>query len=226
MTPLANFLHQKGVSIRAPVLLGHEGDVSGLASVTAAAWLGQIEAEVQTLSAIAPKRPLFIIGQSFGAILSLYAGAVSTTPIAGIVIAAPPLRLKSLFQEIFFGVLSAMPDAALNRLGSIAKEPRPNGYLSLPYDSYADHSIAALARLLQIRRKVRSLRDKISCPVLAMQDPDDHHLAPHSIGFTSAYVISEKIETEYFRGGRHELLLGPCYLEVYQRILRFLEERS
>ena len=223
MKDLAEFLHEKGHSTYVPLLSGHGESIEILRKTPAKVWLNDCESEFEKL--IKEDGEVCIIGQSFGALLSLYLAAKYKEQAKLLVLLSVPLKFKSNFKNFFFSIVSNLPDAILNLLGLVNKKQRSKDDFLLPRVSFHKHSIAAATRLVQIRKQVIKSLKNINCPILVLQDPEDHHISRDVYAIVKEGVSSTVVEYQEFENGQHELTLGSCYREVRERIFDFINKQ-
>lgn len=226
MEGLAKYLFERGYSCLVPQLSGHSGDEAQLKTVTTQCWLNDAMSAMEQALGLATSVPCFIVGQSLGALLSIYLGSRYAARLRAIVLLSTPFSFRSRCRELKLRVLSYLPERCLNFLGFVRKVSRPTNYLALPHETYPVHSLGASARLFKIRRLVAKSFGQITCPVLLIQDPNDHHLHPECNERMRAQMASTKVKKLLFPGGQHELLLGHHHLRIYQEIEAFLIEHG
>jgi esterase/lipase len=115
-----------------------------------------------------------------------------------------------------------LPDAVLDRLGTIPKEVRAPGALVLERSAYPVHSLAGIARLEKIRRDVLQRLSLVQAPTLLIQDPFEHHLAIDGLFSLADALENSDISLRIVPGGQHELLLGREYERVIRMVCEFL----
>lgn len=222
VTELAHFLNDRGFAAVVPRLSGHGDNVHALSGVRLGAWLEDVErafAQGQELGG-----PLFVVGMSFGGLLGLHLASRERCPISALVVASVPFRLRSATNEVMLRMLARFPDRVLDRCGTRKKQRRLRGYLAVEHNAYPEHSVGALARMVQLRSRVRSRLAEITCPVAIFQDPFDHHLAPASALLLQEGLRSAPSTVHQIPHGEHELFLGHYRREIFEQILRFFLE--
>lgn len=227
---LGESLHKNGYSVHAPLLSGHGKTVEQLKSVTSDDWIVDVKAALQSLLKEDRSQNIFIVGMSFGSLLSLVAAdkifnKENKNLLKGIVLLASPFSLSSSYKSFALKILSFLPDFILNMLGTVAKKGGREDKFSLERISTKRHSIAAGARLFQVRRKAREALCRVTAPALAIQDPRDHHLLPKALEKIKRFYGGKDLNAIYLEGAEHELTLGPKYKEVEKIILDFLEDK-
>ncbi len=223
MRPLAEVLHSHGFDVYVPLLAGHELDIEALRTVPAQAWLADAQQAFLTVMARKPSA-VYSAGLSFGSYLALYVATRSSAEIKGVVVLAPPIQIRSAVQDAGLNIVSYLPDFILNRLGIVEKKDRPATLFQHPRRAYAAHSIAALARSRWIFRNMEADLGRIACPVLLLQDPDEHHLPADCIRILQRKLTAADITQRWFPGAEHEMTMGPRAREVNEHIAEFLRK--
>lgn len=218
MEDLAHFLNDRGFEVFAPRLSGHGESIEQLRRTPTQAWLDDVEAALERMP---PDEPVLSVGLSFGALLALNAGIVSPKNVKGIVAMSPPMKFENSFRETLLSWLYLLPDIILNRLGVVKKKKRRDNIFLRQRKAFDKHSIGATARLVQIRLAVLAKLPSIECPILVLQDPEDHHLSKESPEIISNRATSSEVTTQWFLGGQHELTIGPKQAEVFAAIEDF-----
>lgn len=215
MELLAEDLLSEGFSVECPRLIGHGRRIEDLKVVPLKFWLRDAESALERRRS---NLPVVAIGCSFGSLLSLH---LCRWGLQAAVAMSTPLKLRSLRHEKTLQALSYAPDLLLNRLGVVPKLQRKRSTFARERVSLQEHSIAAGARLIQLRRKLLPQFSQISCPVLGVFDPGDHH-----IDFEATLSLIKQIprsSLKFFPGGQHELTIGPHEAEVRRVICHFLK---
>lgn len=222
MRVLAQSLHHKGFTCLVPCLSGHGGTIQQLKTTHASQWMEDAERALARARELKAKR-VFIVGLSFGGLLGLYAASHFPDSVDGLVVSSVPFRLKPLKREILLPPQSYLPERVLDLFGVKPKKVRPQGYLAIKTKRLEYHSVGAVSRLVSIRRKtVVKLKD-VSCPVMILHDPLDHHLVIDSSLRMQKALSNTDVTLSYFHKGHHELLLGHRYKEVNARVESFME---
>ncbi|MCB0323079.1 MAG: alpha/beta fold hydrolase [Bdellovibrionales bacterium] len=219
---VVELFNDKGFLTIVPRLSGHGVSLDELKRTRASAWL--VDAERALAQAKPQSQRVVTVGQSFGALLSLYIALTAPAQVRGAVLLSPPIRFRSKQRELLLATLSYLPDAILDRLGTVAKQARPDAQFRRPRDAFDRHSLGAAARLVQIRRNVMRRLSELRCPLLVLQDPQDHHLSPELPAVLRTFGRKVDIRHSWISGGLHELALGPRCQEVLEKINQFVDE--
>lgn len=217
---LADVLHKTGFEVLAPLLPGHGTSIDDLKRTPLSAWRNTALKSCKEL--LQDYEKVFLVGESLGALLAIDCACKLRDRIAGLVALSPPMKFRSTTNEHGSQLLSRMPDRFLNRLETKPKQARPANFFKYPHEAYQAHSFAAVARLVKLRRELLPQLNSLRMPLLILQDPDDHHLAPQSecLLFDRWGGTNKVVRT--FPGGTHELLLGHQCDQVFEVIKQFL----
>lgn len=230
MRVLAEFLHARNYSLIVPRLSGHGKDVSQLKQTHYSLWLSDVERallEAYKLLETSSSKNLYVIGLSLGSLLALYlATHFSVQQLKGVCAISTPYKLESPVKDCLLHAVSYMPDMFLQVLGVIKKSRRPQNYLAYHHNAFPEHSLTALGYLGKIRRMVSSKLRSLSCPILLLQDPFDHHLSLFSSQIIAQSVSSEVARIHFFPHGQHELPIGHSHAVSFEVICEFLEIAS
>lgn len=94
---LVDALHRTGVLVRAPLLAGHgASSPEALRGITCTDWLTDAEKAFSQLSASCEK--IILVGHSMGALLALNLAVRHESRVDSLVLAAPAIKLYSIFS--------------------------------------------------------------------------------------------------------------------------------
>jgi esterase/lipase len=194
MFPLGKLLFENGFDIFIPSLAGHEKTIDALRPIRASAWQTDIERSYEEIASRNPAQ-IFVVGLSFGALLALTLTATKKEHISGLVLLSTPYLLRSRKREIFLRIFSYFTDFLLDRLGIVAKSVRDPALFTGERKGYSSHSVGALARAKYLQRLLSTKLSLIECPVLLMQDPEDHHVRENSLPKLKEQLVRADIDT-------------------------------
>ena len=221
MQELAAALHSSGFDCFAPRLSGHDLSIEELANVSLDLWLKDAERMIETTKEY---RSVYVVGQSFGALLALHLLLKYPDSIKAGVLLSLPWKFRSGFQEIILTLLSYLPDSMLNKLGYRKKKHRDGVHFRRKRHAYSSHSIGAAARVFQLRARLARDIYKLKRPLLLLHDPLDHHLSLESVlAFRKSCPGDIAIDSKWMHGGYHELSLGPCFTTVLNLTREFFK---
>jgi carboxylesterase len=221
LEPLSEKLRKRGFRVVTPELPGHLGGIEELKQTHASTFLSFVE-EAFEREASRAREPIIVGGLSFGALLALYLCAFYPSQISSAVLMSLPLRFRSKLREAVLNMLSAAPEALLDKLPCVEKTRRPAGYLAIPHVCFSKHSIGAAARLVKIRKITEKYLHRVRARVLVLQDPGDHHVSPRGVRFLQSRLAQTELRVKWIKNGQHELTLGHSSKEVCDAVVAFL----
>lgn len=225
MEPLADELARRGYCVSVPRLSGHAATLPELGRVTAQVWIADARSTLAQCFALSPI--VHVAGLSFGALLALLCAEEGHLwgpdwKVCSLGMFSPPLFLRRKVDFKLLQALALLPDFLVDRLGTIPKSQRPEGYLAMEHIAHPRHSIAAATRMMQIRRKVVRALPSVRCPIMLACDPFDH-LVDGEAGCALLKRHLPKIVTLELPNGQHELTLGPKHALLEHSYVEFLE---
>ena len=169
MRPLADYLHQRGLTVWAPLLPGHGTHIDDLQKRKWQEW----SEYVQDVSKDLRKEcnHVFCGGLSLGSLLSLYLAA-KNKDLDGVIAYSPPLIMSDP-RIRFLPVLKYMIPSVPKSEDTIT-DPGSREQHIWSYNAYPTRAAHEVIRLAE---EVRRLLPAITCPLLAVQgvrDPDIH----------------------------------------------------
>lgn len=214
-------LEEKGCQVTTPTLLGHATSLEELSRVKTYQWLEQVEDTI--LPFVKRNEKFTLIGQSFGSLLSLYIAEKFSENVESCVLLAPPLLFKSKLLEFFLFVFSFLPESLVSSFGTVKKSKREQGQFVEERHDYKSHSVAAILRLVKIRRMVMAQLSKIKARLLLIQDPNDHHLDIRGLKVITDNINKSLVfREEFLLGASHEISIGRKQKEAFKIIKEFL----
>lgn len=222
LAELATQLHADGFDVFVPCLSGHGTTPEGMRRTTAEQWRADAEAICGKVNALNYKTCV-IGGQSFGATLAMWAAAHYPGRFSALVLMSVPLKLRSRRTELLLQALSFLPDALLDRLPLVRKTARPPGTFSRTRYCYPVHAMGAAARIVALRRAALRILPRVTAPILLLQDPNDHHIAP-SVPPLLRRIAKARVRLRWFPHGHHELTEGHLHREVIDEVRSFLRQ--
>jgi len=218
---LAESLRSESFAVLTPPLAGH-GDIAALKSIRLEQWLDDATQALRAARTERSSGPCFVGGLSFGALLALRLAIDQPTPIAGLILLAPPFLLRRRFDEARLRILAQLPESIIDSLGVRAKNRSHEARLVLPRACLTQHSVGSAVRMVKLRTAIfRQLTD-LSTPTLIVQDPNEHLVDPDGVDPFIEGAEHAEVDTIWLPGGEHELTLGPKYPEVSHTVLEFL----
>ena len=210
-------LHQRGLTVSAPLLPGHGTTVTDLSKQRWQDWVGHVELALAELKV--RSRAVFVAGISLGSLLTLYlashhrdlSGMILYSPLVkmpgGIAIHLVPV-LKYFIREIRKAPdFSTDPDA-LKRLWD-----------------YPSISLFALHEMIRLRGKVQPLLARIKSPTLIIYSTLDKLIAANSAQFTHDHLGAKDKTLIAFHNSGHDVTLDSEWREVAEQTWQFIRQR-
>jgi len=213
-------LESAGIPSKVIELSGHAATIEALKRVHTHTWLDEAKA---ALAKLPPEVPLVVIGLSFGSLLALYLAEQEPQRVKAVVMLSPPIKLRSKLSELALKFCSLLPEKFLTLLPAVPKSKRDINALGLERRAYSKHSVGAAARVVKIRRWIFAAVSTVKCPVLLLQDPNDHHLSALGIAQLKKMAPNLRTELHWIPGGEHELTLGHAREKVFELICDFIK---
>ena len=142
MRPLAEYLHNKGFSVSAPLLPGHYTSPEDINNYRWKDWVSEVETAYQVLARRSER--VFIGGESTGGLLALYLASYHPE-IAGLLTYAPALKLM-LRQVDVFKLHLAAPFIPYLRQDDVEDDLKDDG---LAWQGYMAKPLKGVIQLLQ-----------------------------------------------------------------------------
>lgn len=205
--PMAKFLHEKGYSISAPLLPGHNTTPEDLNLKKWSDWTNAIEEKYQQLKSTS--RVVFVGGESMGGLLSLYL-AQRHSEIAGILLYAPAIKIRSLGRANLASYFSSF-------------HWKIGGDESMPWKGYRVVPLKASRQLSKLRRKVVRLLPEINSPVIIFQGKLDQSLELDGASLLYKRLGSPDKTLLWFENSQHCILLDREFDQVAKASLEFVQ---
>lgn len=226
MRGMAQLLQSRGFRVSVPLLSGHGSSVRSLCTTSAEHWLLDVERAVEG-ELRSGCQGIFFAGLSFGALLALFAAEKWAKNCEGVALLAPPIRFRSKPREYGLQLLKFLPDPLLNLLGTVKKKPGVRSYPERrPRESYPVHSIAAGARLVQIRDRVLNQAQLLQSPLLVLYDPEEDRIALSGIEELKSCVDPVWWNALEIESGGHNLSVGSAAERVEHLVADFACEAA
>lgn len=206
--PLAKFLHEKGYTISAPLLPGHNTTPEDLNLKKWSDWAIAVEEKYRQLQSTC--RVVFVGGESMGGLLSLYL-AKQHSEIAGILLYAPAIKIRSLGRATLASYFSSL-------------RWKKGGDESMPWKGYRVVPLKASRQLSKLRRKVVRFLPAIKAPVIIFQGRLDR-----SLELDGAKLLHERLGSQdktllWFDNSQHCILLDREFDRVAEASLEFIQQ--
>lgn len=174
MRRVGDVLHQRGLTISAPLLPGHGTIVEEMNRARWTDWTAHVEQALAELQARCPI--VFVGGLSMGSLLTLYL-AGHHPELQGIVLYSPAVWVadrRLVLTPLLKHVIPVL--AKGGESDSDLTDPEAHLYLW----SYEQQPIVAAHELLKLLRQVRRLQSRITCPTLIIYSTGDQAIHPTS----------------------------------------------
>jgi carboxylesterase len=207
---LAHDLHERGYTVSAPLLPGHDTTPEDCNRYFWQDWYAEVEQAYLQLAAQCQR--VVIGGESTGALLVLH--LASKYPQAAAVLCyAPALRLKLSRVKVFlFSLLVPF-------VTSIPKSPSTDDN---PWKGYAVQPLKAAQQLIQLQKTIPSLLPHIHQPILVMQGRLDPTVHPDSPQIIYDRVSSSIKEFHWLEHSTHCVILDRERDLAFRLTLDFL----
>lgn len=166
MRPWAEYLSQRGFTVRVPLLPGHGTKPEDLNEVKWEQWPAKAEDELNELYKTCTK--VFICGLSMGGAVTLNVASRNSQKLSGIVLVNPMSHLRFVSPELAFAV--SRVKKFLKSVGNDIKRP---GVTEWGYDA---NPTVGVYELLKMLRATRALLPKVIVPMQLFHSVDDHTL--------------------------------------------------
>jgi len=187
MWPLGAYLHERGLTVSAPLLPGHGGTLAEINSVCWRDWVGGVEAAYVALKQTCVR--WFVAGLSMGSLLTLWMAA-HHHDITGIMLYAPALwvadwRLNLTPLCRFFMRSYAGPD------DSDLHDPTAAQWMG----GFTRYPVRAAAELWYLRRQVLRSLTRVQTPALVVYSEGDRKIHPRS-GPETVRRLAQQVDVE------------------------------
>lgn len=205
--PMARFLNDHGFTVQGTLLPGHGVSPEELNKVRYQDWIDIVEKNLETL--LARYKKVYLLGESMGALLSLWLAAKTPT-LTGVMIFAPALRIKGLWRSrLIWPFVKYMKKKRID--------------LTSPWQGFNVVPLQAAAQLNRLQAKVRSILHKIQQPILIIQGKLDHTIDPMGSLVVLENVRSTDKELVWLEDSPHVILLDKQFELVCELCLEFIQ---
>jgi carboxylesterase len=166
MRPWAQYLNQRGYTVKVPLLPGHGTNPHDLNHVKWQEWPAKVESDLQEL--LRTCRKVFICGLSMGGGTTLNIASRYSRDLAGLILVNPMIHVKFVPHQLAW--LISRFQKMRDSVGDDIKRP---GITEYGYDSLPAVGVYELLKMLHYTRK--RLHD-VTAPLLLFHSVDDHTL--------------------------------------------------
>jgi carboxylesterase len=181
MRGLAEAFAAAGFTVEMPLLPGHGTSLDDMLVTTWDDWSAAADAAYQDLASRCDR--VVVAGLSMGGSLTLWL-ATKHAEIAGIVLVNPACPPPGSMDETLVG-LQALADADVLAFDAIGNDIALEGVTELAYDQTP---VKPLISLFTNAVELAGGLDAVACPVLLMNSPQDHVVAPEHSEHIAASV--------------------------------------
>jgi carboxylesterase len=211
---LAEYFHQKGLSVAAPTLAGHGTSPQDLYTVHWQDWIATAEESYAQLSAVCDQ--IFMAGESTGAVVSLYVAAIHPE-LAGVLAFAPAMRLPLGWMDRF----------VIQFLYKFIKEkPKMDLEQDTTWQGYRVNPLNGVRQLLALQNAtIAKLKDVVQ-PVVVVMGGRDKTIDPISGDLVYQGISSAIKETHFFPESPHCILLGKDFEKAASLAWQFIQKTT
>ena len=179
MRGLAQAFAAAGFTVELPLLPGHGTSIDDMLTTGWADWSGAAEAAYEELAGRCDK--VVVAGLSMGGTLTVWLAA-RHPEIAGIVVVNPAIDAAA---ESFVDAMRGILESGTEVMPAIGGDIADPDQTELAYDGLP---LRPLLSMVEAQRELYQRLDRISCPVLIMNSPQDHVVPP-----VSSDVLAERV---------------------------------
>ncbi len=218
MRLVGEYLHQRGMTVYAPLLPGHGTKVEDMNRCRWTDWAGHVERALMDLRARCPT--VFVGGLSMGAVLTLYLaarhpdlpGAVAYAPAT---LVADRLIYLTPVLKYFISKRPKSPERDLT-------DPEAD----LRLWSYEENPVSGAHELLKLTLTVRRLLPQIICPLLVMYSTRDQAVHPRSGPYTYERAGSKDKELVVLHNSGHCITVDSEWEFVAEKTWEFIRRHT
>lgn len=215
---LGRYLNDEGYTVSGPMLSGHGTVPANLENIKWTDWLKDVVVTYDELKKNNEK--VYVAGTSIGANLAVIL-AKNKPDIAGLVLMAMPYKIKLEKAVILFAKF-------LKLFGKYKKKFYPPTFgvsttitRLISYQTYPVESALETFELVKVSRKELP---KIKQPCFLIQSKSDHVVAKKSLENNYEKISSKIKKKKYIKKVYHTFISDIKNEEVFEDILKFLEE--
>ena len=213
MRPWAEYLNQRGYTVKVPLLPGHGTTPHDLNLVKWQEWPAKVESDLQEL--LRTCRKVFICGLSMGGGTTLNIATRYSKDLAGIILVNPMIHVKFVPHQLAWAIsrFQKMRDS----VGDDIKRP---GITEYGYDALPAVGVYELLKMLHYTRK--RLHD-VTAPMLLFHSVDDHTLDVSNTEIIFEEIGSSSKQRIELLNSYHVATLDYDQELIFQNSLTFIE---
>ena len=216
MRPWAEYLNQRGYTVKVPLLPGHGTTPHDLNLVKWQEWPAKVESDLQEL--LRTCRKVFICGLSMGGGTTLNIATRYSKDLAGIILVNPMIHVKFVPHQLAWAIsrFQKMRDS----VGDDIKRP---GITEYGYDALPAVGVYELLTMLHYTRK--RLHD-VTAPMLLFHSVDDHTLPVTNTEIVMKGVGSRQKQRIELVNSYHVATLDYDQEVIFENSRLFIESHS
>jgi len=216
MRPWAEYLNQRGYTVKVPLLPGHGTTPHDLNLVKWQEWPAKVESDLQEL--LRTCRKVFICGLSMGGGTTLNIATRYSQDLAGIILVNPMIHVKFVPHQLAWAIsrFQKMRDS----VGDDIKRP---GITEYGYDALPAVGVYELLKMLHYTRK--RLHD-VTAPMLLFHSIDDHTLPVTNTEIVMKGVGSRQKQRIELVNSYHVATLDYDQEVIFENSRLFIESHS
>ncbi len=216
MRPWAEYLNQRGYTVKVPLLPGHGTTPHDLNLVKWQEWPAKVESDLQEL--LRTCRKVFICGLSMGGGTTLNIATRYSEDLAGIILVNPMIHVKFVPHQLAWAIsrFQKMRDS----VGDDIKRP---GITEYGYDALPAVGVYELLKMLHYTRK--RLHD-VTAPMLLFHSVDDHTLPVTNTEIVMKGVGSRQKQRIELVNSYHVATLDYDQEVIFENSRLFIESHS
>ncbi len=219
MWPLGTYLHERGLTVSAPLLPGHGATLAEMNRVNWRDWVSGVEVAYAHLKQTTTR--WFLGGFSMGSLLTLWMAA-HHDDIAGIALYAPALRIADWrlnLTPLFRPFIRSYPQSGESDLHDLEAARWMGGFSRYP--------VGAAAELWHLHRHVLRDVSYVRTPALVVYAEGDRSIHPSS-GPETVRRLSQQtsVETLVLRDSGHAVVADREWETVAEATYRFVQRHA
>ncbi len=216
MRPWAEYLNQKGYTVRVPLLPGHGTKPEDLSQIKWQEWPEKVESELDELRKNCKK--IFICGFSMGGGTTLHLATKHSDKITGIILVNPMIHLPFIGTKLAY-LLSRIKKYR-SSAGDDIKRP------GVTQGGYEVMSTEGIYQILQMLKYTRANLHRVSVPMQLFHSVDDHTLPVSNTEIVMKRVGSLSKERIELTNSFHVATLDYDAEIIFENSLIFIERHS
>ncbi len=215
MRLIGDYLHQRGITVSAPLLPGHGTVVEDMNQYKWTDWVAHTKQALAELKSVCDM--VFIAGLSLGSLITLNLAA-ENKDLSGAILYSPSIKLTSKLIHLtpilkyFIQKVKKPLDQYANQVADRQKW------------TYNERPMAGAHELLKIISHTRTLLPKVKCPLLIMQGAKDEIIDPACSRFIYNRVASAEKEILTLPDSGHCLTIDGEWAVAAEGTRRFIEK--